>query len=115
MGISITGLTSSGLKDFLVQRVTAVIILLFTIYMVAFFICHPHATYQVWHSLFSCIWMKIFTVLALLSVLAHAWVGIWTIFTDYIHCSVLRGFLQIIIILAFAACFIWGITILWGN
>lgn len=114
MGMSLTALTKSGLKDWLIQRVSAIILLVYIIFLGAFFVMHLHSGYAQWHRLFTCEWVRIFTLLALFSLIAHAWVGIWTIFTDYIHCSVLRGILQILVILAFIACVVWGINILWG-
>ncbi len=111
---SVTGLTRSGLKDFLVQRVSAIILALYSLFLVGYFLGHPHLDFAHWNGLFACTWMRLFTVLALLSLIAHAWVGMWTIFTDYIHCAMGRAVLQILVILAFIAYVVWCISILWG-
>lgn len=111
---SISSLTGSGMKDWYVQRVTAFVLLLYVIFMVVFCATHQPVTYPLWHDLFSTMWFKIFTLLAIFSMIFHAWVGIWTIFTDYIHCAKLRGTLMLLVFVAFFACVVWSFMILWG-
>ncbi len=111
---SILSLTRSGVKDFFLQRVSAVILLIYIIFIVGVIVAHPHMTYVQWHSLFYSIWIRVFSVLALFSMIAHAWVGIWTILTDYVHNGVVRGLVQTLIIIGFIACIVWGIWILWS-
>ena len=45
--------------------------------------CEPGLGTQ-WHALFSANWMRIFSLLALVALSVHAWVGMWTISTDYL-------------------------------
>lgn len=111
---TISGLTGSGMKDWYIQRLTAFILLLYVIFLVVFCVSHSPVNYLVWHDLFSQLWVKIFTLLAAFSMIFHAWVGIWTIFTDYIHCSKLRGTLMTLVTIAFFAMIVWSIVILWG-
>ncbi len=108
-----TGLTSSGLRDWLLQRVSAVILGCYTIFLLVYIIAHPHLTYHAWQSLFNNAWMRIASVLVLLSLLLHAWIGIWTIFTDYIKCPVLRGTLQVLMIVTLLGLFVWGLEIIY--
>ena len=110
----ITSLTKSGMKDWLLQRVSAVILAVYVFFLLGFFVSHPGVDYLQWKTLFSSVWMKSFTFLAMLSLIAHSWVGVWTIFTDYIKCSIGRGFLQIIVVLMFIAYLAWCMQILWG-
>lgn len=114
MVTSASNLTRNGVKDFIVQRVSAIILAIFAIFILCFVLAHPHLTFATWNSLFQCIWMRWFTLVAALSLFAHAWVGIWTIFTDYLHCAWARSVLMILIILGFLFCLIWVIRILWG-
>ncbi len=111
---SILSLTRSGVKDFFVQRVTALILLLYVFFMVGVILSHEHLTYLAWRNLFDRPWVTIFSFLALLSMIAHAWVGIWTILTDYVHNAVVRGLIQTLFIIGFIACIVWGIWILWS-
>jgi succinate dehydrogenase / fumarate reductase, membrane anchor subunit len=110
----ITSLGKNGLNDWFIQRVSAIILLVYILFVMGFILCSNGVTFEVWQSLFSCGWMKVFTVLAVLSLLAHTWIGIWTILTDYIHCAMIRGTIQTLAILGYVACFAWVIQILWA-
>ena len=111
---NILSLTRSGVKDFFVQRVSALILLVYVIFLLCFIWSHPNLNFFQWHNLYSSAWMKIFSLLALLSLIAHAWVGIWTVLTDYVHHAATRAVVQTLIVLAFIACIVWGIWILWS-
>lgn len=114
MVATVTNLTRNGLKDWLVQRVSAVILAAYVLFVMAYLIGHPHLDFDHWAGLFANGYMRIFTLMALLSLIAHAWVGMWTIFTDYIHNGLIRGVLQVLMILAFVIYFFWCIGILWS-
>lgn len=111
---SLFGLSNRGLRDWIVQRISAVILLLYTLTLLGFIIFHPQLQFDEWQSLFSSTWMKIFSLLVLTSLILHAWVGMWTVFTDYIKCYYLSFLLQIGIILLFFCCLVWGVVVLWG-
>ena len=111
---SSTSLTRSGVSDWLVQRVSALILLAYVIFLLGFYFGHPTLDYLTWHGLFLLPAMRIFSFLTLLALLGHAWVGMWTVLTDYVKPYYLRGILQIFIILAFIACLAFGVTILWS-
>ncbi len=109
-----TSLGRSGLQDWLIQRLSAVILALYILFLVAFFVMHPNLQYEQWHALFEFNVMKYSTFLALLSLVSHAWIGIWTVITDYIKPLPLRLFIQIVFILALLICLAWGIRIIWS-
>ncbi len=111
---SITGLTRNGVKDFLVQRVSAVLLGLYLLTLITWVIVHPQLSFTLWAGLFSGFSMKFFTLLALISLMAHAWIGMWTIFTDYITCSWLRGLLVSLMMIGFLGYLVLGIMIVWG-
>lgn len=109
--MSSTNLTRNGLTDWLIQRLSAVILLGFVLCVVGFYAWHLYAhqpiTYDLWRGYFSSLPMKIFTVIALLSLLGHLWIGIWTIITDYIKPLVLRLLLQSSLLLFILTLLIW--------
>ncbi|MDF2867373.1 MAG: sdhD [Gammaproteobacteria bacterium] len=111
---NITSLTRNGLRDWLVQRISAIILAVYTLFILGFIVWHQPLDYSTWHQLFSLNWMRIFSLLALLSLLAHTWIGIWTITTDYLKCACVRLITQVIVMLALFGCLIWGILILWS-
>lgn len=111
---NITSLTNNGLRDWLIQRVSAVVIGGYILFLAAFILAQPHVDYVSWHTLFSHMWMKLFTLLCLLSLVLHAWIGVWTVTTDYLNKTSLRLPIQMLVALSLIAFFAWGIAILWG-
>jgi len=82
MVTSITSFGRSGLYDWMMQRVTAVVLLAYTIFMIGYLLMNPELDYNQWKELFSGTVMRIFTLLAVLSMVAHAWIGMWSVSTD---------------------------------
>ena len=115
MVTSVTSLTGNGLKDWLLQRVSAVYLLVYFLWLLAYVICHSPLDYMQWSHLFHCQIVQIATGLALFMFLLHAWIGIWTVTTDYIKCTVLRMSVQGLVALYLSAQFIWGLMIVWGQ
>jgi succinate dehydrogenase / fumarate reductase membrane anchor subunit len=112
---NVTSLTRSGLRDWLFQRVSAIIIGIYVIFLATFILCHPHMEYATWQSLFAHTLMRIATVIVLIAILIHAYIGMWTISTDYLTKSTpIRLLFQVVVWVALIAFLIWGIMILWG-
>lgn len=111
---SVLGVNHQGLRDWLIQRISAILMAIYTIGIVFFLAFHPDLEYSNWHALFAHSGMKIATIIVLLSLLYHAWIGMWTIFTDYIKPYLLRLLLNVIVILALIVFFFAGLSILWG-
>lgn len=110
---NVTSLTGNGLKDWLIQRVTAIFLASYTIFLWGYFLFHPHMTYVIWHDLFQNELMKIMTVTALGALFLHAWIGIWTVTTDYLKLTTLRLFVQMSVLFLLVTQLIWGVMILW--
>lgn len=111
---SVLAVNHQGLRDWIVQRVSALIMAAYSIPLIIYLISHASLTYAEWHYLFSLTWFKVATLLFLISLVYHAWIGMWTIFTDYIKPFALRCFLHTVVFLGLAAFLFWGIMILWG-
>ncbi len=114
MVTSVTSLTGNGLKDWLIQRVSAIYILGYTLFLLGYSVLHAPFSYTQWSSLFDCLIVKILTVLTLIMFLLHAWIGIWTVTTDYLPQKPIRLLTQTVVALWLTAQFIWGLTIVWG-
>lgn len=111
---NITSLTGHGLKDWFIQRVTAVILAAYSIFLIAFFLTHPNLNYADWKALFSCNVVRISSVISLLALMWHAWIGLWTVSTDYLKGLAIRLIFQVIVFLALITYVVWGIAILWS-
>jgi succinate dehydrogenase / fumarate reductase, membrane anchor subunit len=103
-----------GLRDWSFQRLSAIYMALYSVALMGFFMDDRSLDYSRWHELFDHVWMKVASVLFIVSLLAHAWVGMWTVFTDYVKPYVLCVTLNVIVLFSLAACLIWSLQILWG-
>ncbi|WP_166366774.1 succinate dehydrogenase, hydrophobic membrane anchor protein [Pseudomonas akapageensis] len=121
MVTNVTNLSRSGLYDWMAQRVSAVVLAAYFIFLIGYLAAHPGIDYAQWHALFSNNLMRIFSLLALVALGAHAWVGMWTIATDYLtpmafgkSATAVRFLFQAVCGVAMFAYFVWGVQILWG-
>ena len=112
--LSITALGRSGVSDFFLQRLSALILLAYFIFLLIFYFSHPVIDFMLWHNLFAYFSMRIFSLFALGALLSHAWIGIWIVLTDYLKSAFWRGLVQTSIILLLLSCFVWGAKIFWS-
>lgn len=118
---NVTSLTRSGLADFLVQRVTAVIIALYAMCVFGFFLVNPDMSHGELIGYFGSTPMKLFSTVTVLATVAHAWIGMWTIGTDYIrqhyfgeHATAFRLFYQCGCLLVLFLYTSWALPLFWG-
>ena len=111
----VTSLTGNGLKDWLIQRVTAVFFAAYSLFLLGFLYMHPQLNYSEWQALFHMTSVQIATVIALFTLTLHAWIGVWTVTTDYIKCTAIRLSVQLLVALLLVGQFIWGLMIVWGQ
>jgi succinate dehydrogenase / fumarate reductase membrane anchor subunit len=102
-----------GLRDWLAQRMTAVVIGVYTIVLVVMAMLSQEPGYEGWARIFAPTWMKVFTMLAVLALIYHAWVGVRDIWMDYVKPVGVRLALQIFTILWLMGCGVWAIDVLW--
>jgi succinate dehydrogenase / fumarate reductase membrane anchor subunit len=103
-----------GLRDWLAQRVTAVLMALFTLLLLVqvLFTAGPIG-YDKWAGIFASQWMKVLTFSVIIAMLYHVWVGIRDIWMDYIKPVSLRLSLQVFSIVWLVGCAGWAIQVLW--
>ncbi|MFC3025563.1 succinate dehydrogenase, hydrophobic membrane anchor protein [Vibrio zhugei] len=110
---NVSSLGRNGVHDYLLVRASAILMTLYVIYIVGF-CAFNDITYESWSAFFSGTFTKVFTMLALVSVLMHGWIGLWQVLTDYVKCSKLRVGLQFVVIAVLLGYFFSGLFILWG-
>jgi succinate dehydrogenase / fumarate reductase membrane anchor subunit len=103
-----------GLRDWLVQRVTAALMVLFTLLVLAqvLFTRGP-LSYTTWAGIFAPQWMKALTFAIIVALIWHVWVGMRDIWMDYIKPVGLRLSLQVFTIVWLISCAGWAIQVLW--
>ncbi len=114
MVTSITSFGRSGLYDWMIQRATAVVLLVYTVFILGYLLFNPGLDYVQWRALFDMTSMRVFTLLALISLGAHAWIGLWSVSTDYIKPTGARFLFQVICGTAMFTYLVWGVQVLWG-
>lgn len=103
-----------GVRDWLAQRATAIVIAVYTLVLLAQFFCGDQFSYQGWVAIFSQQWFKLATFATFLALLYHAWVGVRDIWMDYVtHSVVLRLILQVATILWLIISAGYAAQILW--
>ena len=75
----------TGLRAWLLQRVSAVYMLLFIVYVLAHFAVEPPGSYLEWRSWILSPAVSIVSFLFFAALLAHAWVGLRDVTMDYVH------------------------------
>jgi len=102
-----------GLRDWLAQRITALVMAIYSVIVVIVLLTRTPLTYGVWRDLFTQGWMRVATLLFIASLAWHAWVGMRDILMDYIKLAGLRLALEVLVLLTIAAYVGWTIQILW--
>jgi len=103
-----------GLRDWLIQRVSAVIMALYALFIVGYALYQPHLDYDSWTRMFSSNVLRSFTLLVLLALYYHAWIGVRDIVMDYVKPAGVRLAIHVVVILALLLYVIWSVQILWG-
>jgi succinate dehydrogenase / fumarate reductase membrane anchor subunit len=105
--------TVTGLRAWLVQRVTAVYMLLFIVFVLAHAIVDPPHSYPAWRAWLMNSGVSIATGVFFAALLAHAWVGVRDVIMDYVHPVALRVCLLALLGFGLAATGAWVMRILW--
>lgn len=121
MVTSISSLTRSGLADFVVQRVSAAVMTLYTLCVVGFFLANPDMDHVTLKAYFASVPMVLFSTLMVLATAAHAWIGMWTVGTDYIrdhyfgrHSTAFRLVYQAGCLLILFVYVVWALQLFWS-
>lgn len=105
--------TVTGLRAWLVQRISAVYMLLYLILFLSHFIVDPPKSYMAWHGWMMSLYVSIATAVFFAALLAHAWVGVRDVILDYVHPVAFRVCLLASLGLGLLAAGVWVMRILW--
>jgi succinate dehydrogenase / fumarate reductase, membrane anchor subunit len=102
-----------GMRDWLSQRVTAVLMALFTIVLLLQVLFGGPLGYDRWASIFSAQWMKVLSFVVFIALGWHAWVGVRDILMDYVKPVAVRLVLQVGTMVWLMGCMGWAVQVLW--
>ena len=102
-----------GFRDWLSQRVTAVLMALFTVVLLVQFILGGPAGYDTWAGIFAQQWMKVLTFIVIIALAYHAWVGMRDVWMDYVKPVGLKLVLQVATLAWLVGCAGWAVQVLW--
>ena len=103
-----------GWRDWLVQRVTAVLMILYTLLVLGLLLWFGGLDYGAWRGAFGNEGFRIGTFVFMLALFWHAWVGMRNILMDYVKPVLVRLTLEVLVIGALVGYAGWTIQILWG-
>ena len=116
-----SGMSRKGISNWLLQRVSAIVLAAFFSFNIGFIVANPDLDYFLWSKLYSSGWMQIFSLLAVLALASHAWIGLWCVYTDYVterllgpKATFLRNSLQLLTVLIIGSYVAWTLSIFWN-
>ena len=84
-------LVLTGLRAWLVQRVSALYLLGFILYFIAYFLFAGPGDYDAWRSHVAQPWVQLLVLAAFVALLLHAWVGLRDVMLDYVKPAAARA------------------------
>ena len=102
-----------GLRDWLAQRITSLLMALFTIAVVVQVLFGGRLDYYRWSAIFAPQWMKVLAFVTIVSLLYHVWVGMRDIWMDYIKPAGLRLVLEVLTVIVLVGYAAWLVEVLW--
>ena len=120
MVAQVTSFGRSGVANWLVQRISALVLLAYMVFVVWALLC-GEISYSSWSALFDNTWVQAFTMAALVAVVVHAWIGLWSVSTDYFTTRMMgsrgtacRLVFQLLYTVMLFGYLVWGSKIIWG-
>lgn len=107
--------SSKGYIDFIIQRVSAIYMAVYILIFGTRIIYHYPLDFLLVQEMFASRVARVSTFIFVFAMLCHAWIGMWTIVTDYIKSAVLRNITHIIVGTCLISYLLWGIEIIWGR
>jgi len=101
-----------GLKDWLVQRITAIVMASYSLYIAAAIFAGVRG-YDTWRALMADSFVRVFTFIFILSLCWHAWIGVRDIWMDYVKPAGIRLTLHSLTAVALIGYASWAIQVIW--
>lgn len=102
-----------GLKDWLAQRITALVIAAYALVMLLALAQGAGASYESWRGFMASGLMRFFSFVFVVSLCWHAWVGVRDIWMDYIQPAGVKLALHVLTVFALVGYAGWAVQIIW--
>lgn len=102
-----------GMRLWLSQRISAVVMVIYLLLMVLTLAIRQPTDYASWLSLMSPWWWRVLTLVFFINLFVHAWLGVRDVFKDYVFNLRLRAVLQVTVDILLIAYLGWISVILW--
>jgi succinate dehydrogenase / fumarate reductase membrane anchor subunit len=102
-----------GLRDWIAQRATAVIMAVYSVLLVVVLLLVRPSTFEAWQAVFANGVMKFLTFLFFVSLFYHAWIGVRDLWMDYVKPTGIRLALHVLTITLLVGYTAWAAAILW--
>ena len=103
-----------GKLGWIAVRISAVAVLQCVFLIMGFWLLGDTLTFADWHGFLTTDMVQLSIGVALVGVLVHAWIGVWTVLTDYVKCSIMQKSLEFIFAVILLACLVWGLRLIGG-
>lgn len=106
-----------GIKAWLYQRVTAVVMIAVSIIFLALAIIAKNSIngdIATWQEFFQMTIVRVIAQITVLAVVVHAWVGMRDIWMDYVKCAMWRIVFHLFTVLWLVGSFIYSVKVIWG-
>ena len=105
--------TVTGLRAWLVQRLSAVYVLVFILFFLSHFVLDSPRSFIDWHSWLTSTAVSVATAVFFVALLAHSWVGVRDVILDYVRPVGLRLGLLTVLVFSLTATALWVAQVLW--
>jgi len=103
-----------GIKDWLIQRLTGIVMAVYTVVLLVYFLSGQNFSYEGWAAMFAQQWFKLLSAATFFGLLYHAWVGMRDISMDYCKNVGLRLVLQVLFVLWLLISAVYAVQIFWS-
>ena len=103
-----------GMRLWLSQRLTALVMAFYFIALLILLVIVQPAGFAAWHAFIAPIWFRLATLLFFMCLFMHAWLGVADVLQDYVSNKTLRAYMQIAVDISLAAYLFWLTFILWN-
>ena len=99
---------ASGLKAWALQRLTAIYVAAFALYLLAVLLLTPPAGFTEWKAFVGGPWVSVLMLLFIASLLLHAWIGLRDVLIDYVKPISVRASILGVIALTLVGLGLWA-------